>query len=81
MNDVQFKESWKQFKGPLKEQWAKLTDEDLLKIDGDQSKFHLAVQTRYGAAAQDEVIQWVNRRYAKWSGWYEGYVEAKPVAK
>ena len=80
MNDVQFKESWKQFKGPLKEQWAKLTDEDLLKIDGDQSKFHHAVQTRYGAA-QDDVVQWVNRRYAKWSGWYEGYVEATPVAK
>jgi uncharacterized protein YjbJ (UPF0337 family) len=61
MNQVQFKESWKQFKGPLKEQWAKLTDEDLLQIDGNQ----------------DEVIQWVNRRYAKWSGWYEGYEEAK----
>ncbi len=80
MNDVQFKESWKQFKGPLKEQWAKLTDEDLLQIDGDQEKFHSAVQARYGAS-KEEVIKWVNRRYAKWSGWYEGYEEAKPATQ
>lgn len=76
MNEVQFKDSWKQFKGPLKEQWAKLTDEDLLTIDGDQEKFHSALQGRYGAT-KDEVIRWMNRRYAKWSGWYEGYEEAK----
>ncbi len=78
MNGVQFKESWKHFKGPLKEQWAKLTDEDLLQIDGDQAKFHSAVQARYGATKVD-VIKWVNRRYARWSGWYEGYEEAKPA--
>ena len=76
MNAVQFRESWKQFKEPLKAEWAKLTDEDLLKIDGDQEKFHSAVQTRYGSTKED-VIKWVNRRYAKWSGWYEGYEEAK----
>jgi uncharacterized protein YjbJ (UPF0337 family) len=76
MNAVQFRESWKQFKGPLQTEWTKLTDEDLLKIDGDQEKFHSAVQARYSSTKED-VIKWVERRYAKWSGWYEGYEEAK----
>jgi uncharacterized protein YjbJ (UPF0337 family) len=80
MNAVQFRESWKQFKVPLKAEWTKLTDEDLLKIDGDQEKFHSAVQAHY-SSTKEEVIKWVERRYAKWSGWYEGYEEAKVASK
>lgn len=79
MNPVQFRESWSQFKGPLKAQWGKLTDEDLLRIDGDQEKFNTAIQTRYGVM-KGEVSKWVDRRYARWSGWYEGYEEAKPAS-
>lgn len=76
MNEVQFRESWGQFKGAIKQQWGQLTDADILQIDGDQKKFQAAVQSRYPQRT-DEVTKWVNRRYAKWSGWYEGYEELK----
>lgn len=76
MNEVQFRESWGQFKGALKQQWGQLTDADILQIDGDQNKFNTAIQSRYGET-MGEVTKWVDRRYAKWSGWYEGYEEVK----
>jgi uncharacterized protein YjbJ (UPF0337 family) len=74
MNEVQFRESWGQFKGALKQQWEQLTDADILQIDGDRNKFNTAIQSRYGERMGD-VTKWVDRRYAKWSGWYEGYEE------
>lgn len=79
MNQEQFKESWGQLKGALKRQWGELTDEDLLQIAGDQGKFNGAIQKRYGEKKGD-VSKWADRWYAKWSGWYEGYEEAKPTS-
>jgi uncharacterized protein YjbJ (UPF0337 family) len=38
MNKDQFK-WWIQFKGELKKQWGKFTDDDLLQIEGDYQKF------------------------------------------
>ena len=76
MNEVQFKESWGQFKGALQQQRGQLTDADILEIDGDQNKFNTAIQSRYGER-MGEVTKWANRRYAKWIGWYEGYEEVK----
>ena len=76
MNEVQFRESWGQFKGALKQQWGQLTDADILQISGDQNKFNTAIQSRYGER-MGEVTKWVDRRYAKWIGWYEGYEEVK----
>ena len=77
MNQEQFRQSWEQVKGHLKKQWGKLTDEDLLDIDGDQNKFNGAIEKRYGET-KGEVSKWADRWYAKWIGWYEGYEEAKP---
>jgi uncharacterized protein YjbJ (UPF0337 family) len=61
MNQEQFKGFWKNLKAPLQEKWDKLTDEDLLEIDGNMKKFHGIVDTRYGGR-KEEVALWANRR-------------------
>jgi uncharacterized protein YjbJ (UPF0337 family) len=75
MNPEQFKDSWKQLKGSLKKDWGKFTDDDLLRIGGDQEKFYATSEAHYGIL-KGEVSRWADRWYAKWSGWYEGYQEA-----
>jgi len=79
MNQEQFKGGWDQLKGALKKQWGKLTDDDLLQIEGDQDKFNGTIQKRYGDN-KEEVSKWADRWYAKWSGWYEGYEESKSTS-
>jgi len=64
MNQEQFGQFWTQLKAPLKAQWGKITDEDLLEIEGNLATFGSVVQKRYGEAQKEEVITWVNRRYA-----------------
>ena len=48
MNTEQFKQSWGQLEGHLKKHWGKLTDDDLLQIEGDLDKFDGAIEKRYG---------------------------------
>ena len=79
MNQEQFGWFWAQLKGPLKMQWGKFTDDDLLHIEGDVSKFISTTETRYGEK-KGEVSEWANRRYAHWTGSYQGYADPKPVA-
>jgi uncharacterized protein YjbJ (UPF0337 family) len=40
--------NWKQFKGKVKEKWAKLTDEDLDAIEGRREELEGKIQDRYG---------------------------------
>lgn len=79
MNQEQFQRFWGQLKNPLKSQWGKLTADDLLQIEGNLVKFNSAIETRYGEM-KGEVSKWANRRYAHWTGWYEGYEDSKPKA-
>lgn len=79
MNQEQFGWFWAQLKEPLKMQWEKFTDADLLHIEGDVSRFNSTTETRYGER-KGEVSEWANRRYAHWTGWYQGYADPKPVA-
>jgi uncharacterized protein YjbJ (UPF0337 family) len=74
MNAEQFKESWDQLKGALKKDWVKISDDDLLRIGGDQKRFHTVIEMRYGSM-KGEVSRYADRWYARWSGWYEGYTE------
>ena len=76
MNQEQFSQSWDQHKGHLKKQWGKLTDEHVSQIQGDQKKFDVAIEKRYGEM-NGEVRKWADRWYAKWSGLYVGYQEEK----
>lgn len=79
MNQEQFGQFWIQLQEPLKSRWDKFTDDDLRTIDGNVNAFHRAVEARYGVK-KAEVSMWANRRYAHWTGWYQGYDEPKPVA-
>ena len=82
MNQEQFKAFWIQLKPPLKAKWEKITDVDLLEIEGSLATFTTVLAKRYGATQNGEVNTWVNRRYSHWSGNYtSAYADpAKKVA-
>ena len=57
--------NWKQFKGKVKEQWGKLTDDDLDVISGQQAQLEGKIQERYGYAkdrARREIEDWYSRQ-------------------
>jgi uncharacterized protein YjbJ (UPF0337 family) len=61
-----FKGSWNQTKGAVKEQWGKLTDDDLLEIEGRRDQLVGKIQTRYGITreqAESQVSTWEQKRY------------------
>ncbi|WP_374371214.1 CsbD family protein [Dongia sp.] len=45
--------NWNQAKGKVKEQWGKLTDDDLAKISGKRDQLAGKLQERYGIAKDD----------------------------
>jgi uncharacterized protein YjbJ (UPF0337 family) len=53
MNKDQMAGKWKQVKGKLKEQWGKLTDDDLTMLEGSSEKLIGKVQERYGIAREE----------------------------
>jgi uncharacterized protein YjbJ (UPF0337 family) len=53
MNQDQAGGKWKQFKGKIKEQWGKLTDDDLTMIEGNRDQFIGRLQERYGIAKEE----------------------------
>ena len=60
-----FKGLWGQTKGAVKEQWGKLTDDDLLEIEGRRDQLVGKIQTRYGITkeeAEAQVGAWEQRR-------------------
>jgi uncharacterized protein YjbJ (UPF0337 family) len=59
------KGSWNQTKGAVKEQWGKLTDDDLLEIEGRRDQLVGKIQTRYGITreqAEAQVSTWEQKR-------------------
>ncbi len=64
MNSDQFKGKWVQFKGEVKKQWGKLTDDDLTQIEGDYDKFVGRIQERYGDK-KEEVMRWADDWHTK----------------
>ena len=59
------KGSWIQTKGAVKEQWGKLTDDDLLEIQGRREQLVGKLQTRYGITREEAEAQV--------SGWEKNY--------
>jgi uncharacterized protein YjbJ (UPF0337 family) len=58
--------SWKQFTGRVKQQWGKLTDEDLTTINGRRDELEGKIQERYGLAKDQvrrEVDNWLNTQF------------------
>ena len=53
--------SWQQTKGAVKEQWGKLTDDDLMQVEGRREVLVGKIQTRYGISheqAEAQVSGW-----------------------
>lgn len=56
---------WKQLTGSVKEQWGKLTDDDLTIIAGKRDQLEGKIQERYGYEkdrVRTEVDDWYNRQ-------------------
>jgi uncharacterized protein YjbJ (UPF0337 family) len=53
MNRDQLAGNWKQFSGKVKEQWGKLTDDDLTQIAGEQDQLVGRIQERYGIKMEE----------------------------
>ena len=56
--------NWKQLKGKVKQQWGKLTDDDLTLIEGQRDELVGRIQERYGLAkdeADRQVKDWESR--------------------
>ena len=69
MNQDTIAGNWKQFKGKVKEQWGKLTDDDLDVIDGKRDQMVGRVQERYGIAkdvAEKQVKDWEDAGKYRW---------------
>ncbi|HTP85165.1 MAG TPA: CsbD family protein [Alphaproteobacteria bacterium] len=63
MNWDQIAGNWKQLKGRAKEQWARLTDDDLTFINGKRDQLVGRVQERYGVAKEE-----ADRQVKDWEG-------------
>jgi uncharacterized protein YjbJ (UPF0337 family) len=69
MNWDRIQGEWKQFKGKAKEQWGKLTDDELDKIEGRRDQLAGRIQERYGVArdeAERQIDDWANRDEDYW---------------
>jgi len=53
MNRDQIEGNWKQLKGKIKEQWGKLTDDDLDVIAGKRDQLVGKLQERYGVTIEE----------------------------
>jgi uncharacterized protein YjbJ (UPF0337 family) len=61
MNEDTLKGQWNQLKGSVREQWGKLTNDDVDQIEGRAEQLVGRIQERYGVArdeAQRQVDAW-----------------------
>ena len=54
MNTTEIKGNWNEFKGKMKQQFADLTDDDLLYEEGKEDEFYGRIQQKVGKT-KDEV--------------------------
>ena len=70
MNWDRIEGNWTQFKGKAKEQWGKLTDDDLDVVSGKRDQLAGRIQERYGIAkdvAERQIDEWTRRDDKYWS--------------
>lgn len=59
---------WHELKGQVRQQWGKLTDDDLTLLSGKTEELAGVLQQRYGygkAQAENEIHNWLNDRDKK----------------
>lgn len=64
MNEDRIQGNWKQFKGKVKEQWGKLTDDDLDVIAGKRDQLLGKIQERHGITKDEagkQLSEWHER--------------------
>src|SRR5438445_1252989 len=66
MNRDVMQGKWREMKGKVKEQWGKLTDDDLDKIEGKSDQLLGRLQQRYGYA-RDKADEEYKRFTDRWS--------------
>ncbi|HXQ83128.1 MAG TPA: CsbD family protein [Xanthobacteraceae bacterium] len=62
MNWDQIQANWTMFKGKVRNNWVKLTDEDVTRIGGRRAELIRRLQARYGfakAEAEREIEAWM----------------------
>lgn len=67
MNQDILEGKWTQLKGKVKEQWGRLTDDDIDRLEGKKDQLIGKVQERYGMArdeASREVDAWIRNTTA-----------------
>jgi uncharacterized protein YjbJ (UPF0337 family) len=60
-----FKGSWEQTKGAVRQQWGKLTDDDLMQVQGQREVLVGKIQARYGIShdqAEAQVANWERKQ-------------------
>ena len=69
MNWDRIQGSWKQVSGRAKEQWGKLTDDDLDVVAGRRDQLAGHIQRRYGVAKEDaekQIAEWQRKATDAW---------------
>jgi uncharacterized protein YjbJ (UPF0337 family) len=69
MNWDQIEGNWKQLKGKVREQWGKLTDDDIDVVAGRRQQLAGKIQERYGCAKDDaekQVAAWERSATDDW---------------
>ncbi len=62
INTGVLREKWNQLKGAIKQQWSKLTDDDIARIDGDYDQLVGQLQETYGYS-RERAEKEVNRYF------------------
>ena len=60
MDRLRLKGNWNELKGRAKQEWANLTDDDLLYVEGKEDELLGRIQNRTGKT-RDEVRSWFDR--------------------
>ena len=71
MNWDRIEGNWKQFTGRVKEQWGKLTDDDLTVVAGRREQLAGMIHERYGVAkdeAERQLAEWQRQASDAWFG-------------
>ncbi|MBA4265194.1 MAG: general stress protein CsbD [Comamonadaceae bacterium] len=61
--------NWKQLTGQAKQQWGKLTDDDLQVVAGHRDQLSGKIQERYGIAkdeAEKQIKDWESKSSDSW---------------
>lgn len=61
MNKDRIEGNWKQFKGKVKENWGRLTDDDLDIVAGKRDQLLGRIQERHGLSqeeASNQLVEW-----------------------